>query len=483
MADIEVIDLNLDSIPFGSGSGGRPSVNFGGGIELLMNDKHKNSEGRKSPTIDIDLGDLNDLEAELNNLSEPAFDVPAQSKSGLFGGNSLFSSGFKLNTDPKEDKDNVSIGSIVSVNDPMVGKATASSAKGDSKTWDGFGKFNNVPINPDKVLPDRPKLSPEETLLEKFKVLRKLEELERKGAKVTKKYSMESSLAEMQGEYEMIIAEKERSNSCKFQGKMLMAAITGIEFLNNKFDPFDVKLDGWAEQVNENIDDYDEIFGELHEKYKSKAKMAPELKLLFQLGGSAIMVHMTNTMFKSSLPGMDDIMRQNPELMQQFTSAAVNSMQNTNPGFSSFMGNFMPGASSNAPPPPPQQTQTARSQSERTAAPTNRPDLMRSRGGDDGINIQEQFGNAKEAQSQPMRSMRPEMKGPSDISDLLSGLKTMSVNMPTVTSTGTVASPPPQQSQSQPPPMMVKKTGGASASSGKTPRKQKSDKNTVSLDI
>ena len=73
------------------------------------------------------------------------------------------------------------------------------------------------------------------------------------------------------------------------------------EFLNNKFDPFDVNLDGWAEQINENIDDYDEIFEELHEKYKSKAKMAPELKLLFQLGGSAIMIHMTNTMFKSAL--------------------------------------------------------------------------------------------------------------------------------------------------------------------------------------
>ena len=54
--------------------------------------------------------------------------------------------------------------------------------------------------------------------------------------------------------------------------------------------------------------------------------MAPELKLLFQLGGSAIMVHMTNTMFKSAMPGMDDIMRQNPELMQQFTQAAVSSM-------------------------------------------------------------------------------------------------------------------------------------------------------------
>ena len=42
-----------------------------------------------------------------------------------------------------------------------------------------------------------------------------------------------------------------------------MAAITGLEFLNNKFDPFDLKMDGWAEQVNENLNDYDEIFEEL----------------------------------------------------------------------------------------------------------------------------------------------------------------------------------------------------------------------------
>ena len=36
------------------------------------------------------------------------------------------------------------------------------------------------------------------------------------------------------------------------------------------------------EKINENVDDYDEIFAELHDKYKSKAKMAPEIKLLFQ---------------------------------------------------------------------------------------------------------------------------------------------------------------------------------------------------------
>ena len=64
-----------------------------------------------------------------------------------------------------------------------------------------------------------------------------------------------------------------------------------MEFLNNRFDPFDVKLDGWGEQINENITDYDDIFSELHDKYKSKASMSPELKLLFQLGGSAMMVN------------------------------------------------------------------------------------------------------------------------------------------------------------------------------------------------
>ena len=36
-----------------------------------------------------------------------------------------------------------------------------------------------------------------------------------------------------------------------------MACITGIEFLNNKFDPFDIKLEGWGEQLNENIEEYE----------------------------------------------------------------------------------------------------------------------------------------------------------------------------------------------------------------------------------
>ena len=67
--------------------------------------------------------------------------------------------------------------------------------------------------------------------------------------------------------------------------------------------------------------------------------MAPELKLLFQLASSGIMIH-ANTMFKSALPGMDDIMRQNPDLMNHFTKAAISSMETKTPGLSHFMNDF-----------------------------------------------------------------------------------------------------------------------------------------------
>ena len=231
-------------------------------------------------------------------------------------------------------------------------------------------------------------MSKEELIGKKLVYLRRLEALEKKGVKLTKRYSIESTLAEMQGEYEMIKSEKEKNSSIKFQGKMLMAAISALEFLNSKFDPFDLKLDGWSESLNENIDEYEDVFGELHEKYGGKAKMAPEIKLLFMLGGSAAMLHMTNTMFKSSMPGMDDIMRQNPELMQQFTRAAVNTMGQKQPKFEGFMSNIMEPQQTPRPPPP-----------------VSRPDINES------------------------RNPRPEMKGPSDISNLLSGLKTKKINL------------------------------------------------------
>ena len=214
---MEITELDLNGGDFGRSS------NFGGGLELLMNDKMRESS---RPTSDIDLDDLNKLENELNDLVD---DIPSTGfapKSDLFDRPSVSFSdgpGIRLNGFNED-----------------LGRAT-SDTENDTKTWDGYGKFNNIPLNPDKAVPMEPRMSKDEMLREKFKFLRKLEALEKKGVELSKKYSMDSSLQEMQGEYETIMEEKTKQNSVKFQGNMLMAIINGMEFLNNKFDPFDVK--------------------------------------------------------------------------------------------------------------------------------------------------------------------------------------------------------------------------------------------------
>jgi hypothetical protein len=469
----EMIELSeLDFNDVGNNNwDNKKSTNFGGGLEFLMNDKVKESSKISS---DIDLEDLNNLENELNNLVD---DVP-NTNIGYKPASDMFSSPSSLFED---NKPSVRFSDGGSSN---IGRATSDLGDDSSKTWDGYGKFNNVPINPDKGLPSQPQLTKEEMLREKFKFLRKLEALEKKGVELSKKYTMESSLQEMMGEYETIMEEKTKQNSVKFQGNMLMAVINGMEFLNGRFDPFDIKLDGWSEQVNENINDYDDIFGELYEKYKSKASMSPEIKLLFQLGGSAMMVHMTNTMFKSAMPGMDDILRQNPDLMRSFQNAAVNSMANTSPGFSGFMTNMMnPEIPSGMGPPPPLATQGPNAMPPPQGRPgnnnyANRPDLNMSRSNftDEGISLRENYGNTDDRTNRRQQgASRPEMKGPSDITDILSGLKTKTINIQEASSVNNDSS---TISISD-----LKELQGDGNMPKKSRRRQKSSSNTVSLDI
>jgi hypothetical protein len=247
---------------------------------------------------------------------------------------------------------------------------------------------------------------------------------------------------------------------------------------------------------------------------------------MFQLGGSAMMVHMTNTMFKSAMPGMDDILRQNPDLMRSFQNAAVNSMAQSSPGFSGFMSGVMnpePEPQYGRGPPPPMATQGPNAMPPPSGRPGNnnyatRPDLGASRSGmgnsiyvDDGINIRENYASGpsfNEPIQPPQRSKRPqggsgaggrpEMKGPSDISDILSGLKTKTINIQESSN----PLPPPSFVNQEKTVNMVKQESvnindsstisisdlKELQSSGNIPkrttkRKQKSDKNTISLDI
>lgn len=184
---------------------------------------------------------------------------------------------------------------------------------------------------------------------QKQEILLKLLNLEKKGVELSKKYSMDSKLSDLKFELEMHKNNAEIDVSVKFQQKMLVAAVTGLEFANSKFDPINAKLDGWSESVMDNLDDYESIFIKLHEKYKDRADLPPELQLLVTLAGSAFMFHVTKTLFSSSMPkGLDniqssEIMKNISKAMQQESSSQNNKSSNIT-GPSLNLSNILNGA-------------------------------------------------------------------------------------------------------------------------------------------
>jgi len=233
-------------------------------------------------------------------------------------------------------------------------------------------------------------------------------------------------------------------------------------------------------------------------------------------------LHMTNTMFKSSMPGMDDILRQNPDLMRQFQNAAVNSMGQSNPGFGGFMSGLM-NPEPEIPmgrggPPPPMATQGPNSVPYMGGRPGNNNSMGMGMGRssipnmNDGINIRENQSNPvnmertprrsqqqqQQQQQQQSSSQRPEMKGPSDISEILSGLKTKTINIQEQPVFSNPPMMPPSMSSSQldqdaqsinnDSTISISDLKDLQNSSGNMPkrssrRKPRSDKNTISLDI
>jgi hypothetical protein len=184
------------------------------------------------------------------------------------------------------------------------------------------------------------RLSVEEEKKKKMELINKLNRLEGKGYSLTKRFTMDNALDEIQQEFDRLVDAKNLEASLRFQRQCLMGVATGAEFLNSKFNPFDWDLDGWSESVHENIEDFDEVFEELYDKYKGRGNMPPEAKLLMSLVGSGFMFHMSNSFFRSKSNNFDagDIFKNNPQLAKQFAQAAA---QQAGPGFGNFMGAAM----------------------------------------------------------------------------------------------------------------------------------------------
>ena len=167
-------------------------------------------------------------------------------------------------------------------------------------------------------------LTPQEIRLKKIDLLRKLSEIKSKGYDLSKEYNFNSDIEEMEYEYELLKSFAAKRNGIKFWKSTIVNIATGIEFFNDKYDPFNAQLEGWSEHMNVEIDSYEDVIEELYEKYKGAGKNSPpELKLVLLMVTSATAYHFTKSALSDSKT-VKNLMQKNPDLVANLLGAKKN---------------------------------------------------------------------------------------------------------------------------------------------------------------
>ena len=427
IADMERVALGGDALRMGGMGDVGDVIELGDlsddlGLSMLMNpSKASVNNGRDTSNRVIQMEAAPERQVNFGGRQEPSFSFSSDS-----GGNQQ-----TINSIPLEPLEPISISNFDSQPIDMNNFGGPPVDVGVSKSFGGLFGNNQSATGPGVQLAS-PARDPEAEKKEKSDYLNKLQRLEAKGFPVARKFTMDNSLEEVKTEYFRLVDARQLETSIKFQRQMLMGAITGMEWLNGRFDPFDIKLEGWSESVHENVEDFDEIFEELYDKYKDRGKMSPEMRLIMAVGGSGFMCHVSNTFFRSKMPTMDDVLKNNPQLARQMAAAAA---QQAGPGFGNFMGMAMgvqppqvpqpsfPGnggdpsstgaffGSSGSPPPPPTYVQPPQAQTQRPVArremagPTGVDDILKTfdevRASENAANAMNGFQMASGVMTQP----------------------------------------------------------------------------------
>ena len=146
---------------------------------------------------------------------------------------------------------------------------------------------------------------------------------------LSRHYTYDDDPDEMESEYKLLKNKRDKVNQVNFYKKILLTIVCGVEFLNEKYDPFDFKLTDWSKQMAAEQDDYTEVLEELYDKYKDRGgKMSPEVRLLFMIIFSAVTFHLTNSIFGKE--GIKSAVDRNPNIIQQIFKTFVGGQNQKN---------------------------------------------------------------------------------------------------------------------------------------------------------
>lgn len=141
-------------------------------------------------------------------------------------------------------------------------------------------------------------LSPQQQRIIKYDLLMKLADLVKtNGIQITTDYNMNSNYYDIKREYDyhVRVRGKKRTISTIYSG--IICAAKGLEFLNNKFDPFGLNINGFTLNLESSREELLDVLMELYDKYLSTQgkEISPEMQLVFIFIKALVMTMVTNT--------------------------------------------------------------------------------------------------------------------------------------------------------------------------------------------
>lgn len=187
----------------------------------------------------------------------------------------------------------------------QVAPRAASSVTRRSKKEETIDEEPEFEDEDESELEPVPPMSKEDMDYQRTTVLLELDRLKAMGCKLTREYTMDDSLEEMEYEAKRHVLQLEEQNNVNTLKDGLRLFVSGCEFANSKFGPF-LNLDGFSQSVSNDLNGgkYNLTLSKLHRKYfKNPGQSSPEMELAFSLLGAAAFHHFQRSYMQKIMPG------------------------------------------------------------------------------------------------------------------------------------------------------------------------------------
>lgn len=197
----------------------------------------------------------------------------------------------------KKKKKSVSSMGSMSSNSSMGGFSMDSDSSGKSSM--GSNMSGSSYEDREQFAKERRK---EEIMQEKIEMLTRISKMSKDGFTTAKKWKLSDDMDEIRFECYRMTRESNSQKAVKKMQHILISVATMIEFANGMVNPFNLKLQGFSQNMMLTVSDYDDSLEELHHKWSGRTSFGPEMTIMMTFVSSAIFQHAGNVASTPAAP-------------------------------------------------------------------------------------------------------------------------------------------------------------------------------------